>query len=39
MTGNDLAKMYEISYGAINKNLQDVTEEQSLISRNLAAIV
>ena len=31
MTGNDLANMYEISYGAINRNLQDVTEEQSLI--------
>lgn len=31
MTGSDLARMYEISYGAINKNLQDVTEQESLV--------
>jgi hypothetical protein len=31
MTGSDIARMYEISYGAINKNLQDVTEEESLV--------
>ena len=32
MTGNDLAKMYEFSYGAINRNLQDLNHEDSLVS-------
>jgi len=32
MTGNDLAKMYEFSYGAINRNLQDLSNEDSLVS-------
>jgi uncharacterized damage-inducible protein DinB len=31
MTGNDLAKMYELSYGAINRNLQDLTHQDSLV--------
>ena len=30
MTGNDLAKMYEFSYGAIQRNLQDLTHDDSL---------
>ncbi len=31
MNAGDLAKMYEISYGAINRNLEDVTHEESLV--------
>ena len=31
MTGNDLANMYEFSYGAIKRNLDDVTNEDSLV--------
>ncbi len=31
MTGNDLVKMFELTYGAINKNLQDLTQEDSLV--------
>jgi hypothetical protein len=31
MTGSDLARMYEISYGAINRNLLDVSQEESLV--------
>ncbi len=31
MTGIDLARMYEISYGAINRNLLDVSQEESLV--------
>jgi hypothetical protein len=31
MTGSDLAKMYEFSYGAINRNVEGVTEEESLV--------
>lgn len=31
MNANDLAKMYEISYGAINRNLEDVSQEESLV--------
>jgi DinB superfamily len=31
MTGGDLAKMYEISYGAINRNLEDVSNDESLV--------
>ncbi len=31
MNANDLARMYEISYGAINRNLEDVTHEESLV--------
>lgn len=34
MTGNDLAKMYEFSYGAINRNLQDLTHQDSLVQPN-----
>jgi uncharacterized damage-inducible protein DinB len=30
MTGNELAQMYEFSYGAIERNLNDVTHEESL---------
>ena len=30
MTGNDLVSMYEFSYGAINRNLDGVTQEESL---------
>ena len=30
MTGKDLARMYEFSYAAINRNLQDVTHGESL---------
>lgn len=30
MTGNDLVTMYEFSYGAINRNLDGVTHEESL---------
>jgi len=31
MTGNDLAKMYEFSYAAMNRNLQDLSNEDSLV--------
>jgi DinB superfamily len=31
MTGSDLARMYEISYGAINRNLEDVSNDESLV--------
>ena len=31
MTGNDLVKMFELSYGAINRNLQDLSHEDSLV--------
>ena len=31
MTGNELAKMYEFSYGAIERNLNDVTHDESLV--------
>lgn len=31
MNAGDLAKMYEISYGAINRNLEDVSHEESLV--------
>jgi hypothetical protein len=31
MTGNDLAKMFEFSYGAIHRNLQDLTHQDSLL--------
>ncbi len=31
MTGNDLAKMFELSYGAINRNLEDVSHGESLV--------
>ena len=31
MTGNELAQMYEFSYGAIKRNLDDVTNEDSLV--------
>ncbi len=31
MTGSDLARMYEVSYGAINRNLMDVSQEESLV--------
>lgn len=31
MTGSDVAKMYEISYGAIHRNLEDVSNDESLI--------
>ena len=31
MTGNDLAMMYEISFGAINRNLEDVSNDESLV--------
>lgn len=31
MTGNDLAKMFELSYGAINRNLEDVSHAESLV--------
>ncbi len=31
MTGGDLAKMYEISYGATNRNLEDVSNDESLV--------
>ena len=30
MNANDLAKMFEMSYGAIKRNLEDVTQEESL---------
>ncbi len=30
MTGNDLASMYEFSYFAINRNLNDLTHEDSV---------
>ncbi len=32
MTGTDLVKIYGFSFGAINRNLTDVTEEESLVS-------
>ncbi len=31
MTGAELANMYEFSYGAIKRNLEDVTNEESLV--------
>ena len=31
MTGNELAAMYEFSYGAIKRNLDGVTQDESLI--------
>ncbi len=31
MTGNDLAKMYEFSYAAMNRNLQELSNEDSLV--------
>ena len=31
MTGSDLAKMYEFSYGALNRNLQDLSHDDSLV--------
>ncbi len=31
MNAGDLAQMYEISYGAINRNLEDVSQEESLV--------
>ena len=31
MTGNELASMYEFSYGAIKRNLEGVTNEDSLV--------
>jgi uncharacterized damage-inducible protein DinB len=31
MTGNDLAKMYEFSYAATMRNLQDLSNEDSLV--------
>ena len=31
MTGNEIANMYEFSYGAIKRNLDDVTNEESLV--------
>ena len=30
MTGDDLAKMFEFSYGAIKRNLQDLTHQESV---------
>ena len=36
MTGSDLAKMYEFSYGAVNRNVEGVTEEESLVKPQLA---
>lgn len=31
MNANDLAMMYEMSYGAISRNLEDVTQQESLV--------
>ena len=31
MNGSDLARMYEISYGAINRNLEDLSNDESLV--------
>jgi uncharacterized damage-inducible protein DinB len=31
MTGNDLARMYEFSYAALNRNLQDLDHEDTLL--------
>ena len=31
MTGNDLASMYEFSYFAINRNLKELTHEDSVL--------
>ncbi len=31
MTGTEIANMYEFSYGAIKRNLDDVTNEESLV--------
>jgi hypothetical protein len=31
MNAGDLAKMYEMSFGAINRNLEDVSHEESLV--------
>ena len=31
MTGGDLAKMYEISFGAINRNLEGISNHDSLV--------
>jgi hypothetical protein len=31
MTGNEIANMYEFSYGAIKRNLDEVTNEDSLV--------
>jgi DinB superfamily len=31
MTGSEIANMYEFSYGAIKRNLEDVTNEESLV--------
>ncbi len=31
MNAGDLAKMYEVSYGAINRNLEDVSQQESLV--------
>jgi len=30
MTGSELANMYEFSYGAIKRNLEDLSNEESL---------
>jgi len=32
MTGSDLAKMYEFSYGAIKRNLDDLTHAESVVT-------
>jgi len=32
MTGSDLARMYEFSYGALNRNLQDLTHADTLVT-------
>ena len=31
MTGTELASMYEFSYGALKRNLEGVTNEESLV--------
>lgn len=32
MTGTDLARMYELSYGAIKRNLEDLTHAESVVT-------
>ena len=31
MNGSDVARMYEVSFGAINRNLEDVSNDESLV--------
>ena len=37
MTGTDLVKMYEFSYGAINRNLDGLSHAESVVLTAFAA--